>query len=45
MTASQRLCQIFAALTLIVILMGTVINCAGFAGKVAGYAFENMRGD
>lgn len=45
MTLSQRICQIFAALVLAVILTGTVIDCAGFAGKVGGFIYENMRGD
>lgn len=36
MTASQRICQAFAALVFAVAIMGTVIDCAGMAGKVAG---------
>lgn len=35
MTISQRLCQVFATMVAAVIILGTLIDCAGMAGKVA----------
>lgn len=37
MSASQRICQIFATLIVLVIIFGTMIDCAGMAGKVLSF--------
>lgn len=37
MTASQRLCQIFATLIALTFILGTMIDCAGMAGRAISF--------
>lgn len=35
MTITQRICQVFATVIVLIVIFGTMIDCAGLAGKVA----------